>query len=330
MDENLFEAILSMDAYNRGYNAGLVFGSDPNNSVAIPNVTQIGNYTVYATSTSAFSTGIDQSSGFYAISYIYNGEVIISYRGTASATGALDGWGGGAGSTDTPQSELAFQFYQDVAALPGVTNITLTGHSMGGGLAGLVGAVYGDTANVFESMAYTQAANNLALERALEIASPTTYEVLYQEQAGSVAAAVVATDTALTALSLPTLSYLPNPFAGTPLASETLLDSIYGPVTATSTDPVVNESSITATTIQGQVLDYAENLTGFGAATPTQSLSLGSNVNIGLSTALAVHDSALQVILDYAYTPDENAGTAWVNAGQCTPSGLVRQLRAIS
>lgn len=49
-NSNLLKFILSMDSYNRGYNAGLIFGSNPNNSEAIDGVTKIGNYTIYRSS----------------------------------------------------------------------------------------------------------------------------------------------------------------------------------------------------------------------------------------------------------------------------------------
>jgi hypothetical protein len=50
MDDILFKAILAMDSYNSGYDAGILFGTDPNNSTAIPGVTQIVNALVYGTS----------------------------------------------------------------------------------------------------------------------------------------------------------------------------------------------------------------------------------------------------------------------------------------
>ena len=42
MNSILMNAILSMDAYNRGYNAGIVFGSNIEDSEAINNVTKLG------------------------------------------------------------------------------------------------------------------------------------------------------------------------------------------------------------------------------------------------------------------------------------------------
>jgi hypothetical protein len=122
MNTDLFNAILAMDSYNRGYNAGIVFGSDTTNSTDAAG-TQIGSVTVYDSDGDAAA----KAAGFYAIAYQESsGAVTISYRGTDSILGTgtysftdadpLTGWGGGAGLTDTPQSVLAIAFYQIVAA----------------------------------------------------------------------------------------------------------------------------------------------------------------------------------------------------------------------
>lgn len=78
MNPTLMKAILAMDSYNRGYAQGVnVTGS------------QIGNATVKQDSL-VFGTQIvngqtvrnDATQSFYAIAYDYNGEKVISYRGT--------------------------------------------------------------------------------------------------------------------------------------------------------------------------------------------------------------------------------------------------------
>lgn len=167
----LFKAILSMDSYNRGYNAGIVFGSDPSNSEAINGVTQIGDATVVRS-----ANGITaKAAGFYAIAYkLPDSSVTISYRGTDQLT-THDGIGGDVtnaygiaiGDTDTPQGLAAFQFYKDVAGTLNPVNpdayqanISVTGHSLGGGLAGLVGKVYGKDGVIFDNMPFNTAADN--------------------------------------------------------------------------------------------------------------------------------------------------------------------------
>ena len=90
MNRDLFLAILSMDTYNRGYNAGVKL---PSGAVLI------GNATITKDSSSLVSDGVrlDIPAGFYAIAYdLSNAGVagltgtVIAYRGTDSI-GGLDG-----------------------------------------------------------------------------------------------------------------------------------------------------------------------------------------------------------------------------------------------
>ena len=152
MNPELMKAILAMDAYNRGYNAGIKFGTDPNNSTAIDGVTQVGNAVVYQSANSSAAQDIS----FYAIAYEYGGKTVISYRGTDdfSLLGGdpYYGWGVGLGSAAGPQALMAFDFYNVVKACT-ACDISLTGHSMGGGLAGLVSAVTGVEGILFDNMA---------------------------------------------------------------------------------------------------------------------------------------------------------------------------------
>ena len=157
----LMKAILAMDSYNRGYNAGLVFGNDANDSEAINGVTQIGNYTVYR----SLGNDVAKNISFYAIAYQYNGETVISYRGTDSLLDALTGYDIGAGvaigATDgTAQGTMAFDFYNAVDALT-TNSISVTGHSLGGGLAGAVAALTPASAEIFAPMAFTASVENL-------------------------------------------------------------------------------------------------------------------------------------------------------------------------
>jgi hypothetical protein len=69
----LMQAILAMDAYNRGYNEGITglggIGS------------QIGNAVISNES----DTGVNDpgvAAGFYAVAYYFGGQTVISYRGT--------------------------------------------------------------------------------------------------------------------------------------------------------------------------------------------------------------------------------------------------------
>ena len=167
ISKDLFLAVLSLDAYNQGYKAGINHGQ-----------TQIGSAT-FLTDKGDLEA---QSHGFYGLAYTLNsavgdlaaGTTIISYRGTDDIIGinagnffSSDMWNGYSlalgGTPGANQSELAIQFYQSVAGDgvdPRTANITLTGHSLGGGLAGLLGALYGREALIFDHMAFEGGAND--------------------------------------------------------------------------------------------------------------------------------------------------------------------------
>ncbi len=96
----------------------------------------------------------DIAANFYAAAYQdSSGGIVISYRGTDDPVSDSVGWLGGAGF-QTAQAELAAEFYYQVKqAYPGAT-ITLTGHSLGGGLAGLIAKLTGSTACVIDNMPF--------------------------------------------------------------------------------------------------------------------------------------------------------------------------------
>ena len=151
MNSVLFKAILSMDAYNRGYNSGLdlsirdLSGNVLHASDAI-NIAKIGTASIYAVEDGAAAENI----GFYGIAYeLSGGEIIISYRGTDDVDGfpnpltdmdVQHGWTLGAGNTASQQGRMAVEFYQAVAGTGNAltANISLVGHSLRGGLAGYV------------------------------------------------------------------------------------------------------------------------------------------------------------------------------------------------
>jgi Ca2+-binding RTX toxin-like protein len=178
----LFSAILSMDAYNRGYSEGILLP-------VVLNTTKIGNATVV--SQSNITEGSEAvAAGFYAIAYDLGGAgKIISYRGTDTfsslpfysgdvGSDIWNGWSGGIGSTESKQAAMAFDFYKAVAGTsdPRLASITLTGHSLGGGLAGLVGGVYGKTGILFDNMPFEFA---LANTRAYADSNTSLKQMLY-------------------------------------------------------------------------------------------------------------------------------------------------------
>ncbi|MDX8503314.1 calcium-binding protein [Mesorhizobium sp. VK4C] len=166
MSKDLFLAILAMDAYNREYGAGIEVDGSTIGAATIMNREAMG---VDAATYQSW-----QDAGFYGIAYQWNGATVISYRGTDNPdplglqNGASDVWHGwvtGAGVQGS-QSDLALDFFKDVTGADALQresgNAILTGHSLGGGLAGLVAALSGDEAVVFDNMPFGAAATVLA------------------------------------------------------------------------------------------------------------------------------------------------------------------------
>ncbi|WP_299866294.1 hypothetical protein [uncultured Hoeflea sp.] len=135
LSPDLFLAILAMDSYNRGYDSGIGDGPD-----GLGESGSIGNANILARP-NEIDIADWQAAGFYAVAYQWNGETVISYRGTDVLWHELPFvdlpiW---SGDYDEPQLELAAKFYQSVAnpanGAPPSGAIELTGHSLGGGAA---------------------------------------------------------------------------------------------------------------------------------------------------------------------------------------------------
>jgi hypothetical protein len=78
MNTDVFLSILAMDSYNRGYNPGVLGLSDANG-------TQLGTATIQSHSSDE-PTSIEFEAGFYALAYNWNGQTVISFRGTDPST----------------------------------------------------------------------------------------------------------------------------------------------------------------------------------------------------------------------------------------------------
>ncbi|MDZ5696880.1 hypothetical protein [Chelativorans sp. M5D2P16] len=176
--KDLFLAIISMDSYNRGYNAGLSDGKHINNGIdyGLGDTvgTQIGTAKIIRRSDSD-PNSFEVNAGFYGVAYEWNGQTIISYRGTDdddvfdTASDIWNGWTMGAGYPDSSEGRLAIKFYETVVRqMNGDPSLTvyddapvkplLVGHSLGGGLAGFVSALSGTPAMVFDHMPFGAAA----------------------------------------------------------------------------------------------------------------------------------------------------------------------------
>jgi hypothetical protein len=156
--DTIMDAILAMDAYSHNPDDG----SWSKKFTDFFNLTngQLGNYVVSDVSTSAQNT----NNNFFAIAYASASGTIISYRGTTDvAKDATNGYGVGAGYAGGADATNAVTFYQQVAGTDdsqwqGNPNITVVGHSLGGGLAGYVGAIYGLQGVLFDNMTFNGAA----------------------------------------------------------------------------------------------------------------------------------------------------------------------------
>lgn len=136
--------------------------------------------------------------GFFAVAYELDNEIVIAYEGTnfgPNVEGWNDvrnGWIGGAGVWQSSQSKQALALYNEVASMTNLP-ITTTGHSLGGGLAGLVASLKGTKAVVFDNMPFELAAQRAAiagdavaqilasgmtLEQAVEQAGDTLKDIL--------------------------------------------------------------------------------------------------------------------------------------------------------
>jgi len=137
----LINAVLAMDVYNRGVNPALVV-----------NFNRIGSYELVAGSVTS------TADNFEAAAYQLVGDPstrILSFRGTDSIAD-VPSWLGGAGLAGWPtQFPDAEAYYKAWAT---TSHVSLTGHSLGGGLAGYIAAVNDKPAYTFDAMPFEFAA----------------------------------------------------------------------------------------------------------------------------------------------------------------------------
>jgi Ca2+-binding RTX toxin-like protein len=99
-----------------------------------------------------------QSSGFEAASFQKGNEIVISFAGTGSN---VDWWAnaGGFFGVTTEQLRQAADYYLTVKAAHSEAIISLTGHSLGGGLASLVAVFFDETAVTFDQAPFRNSAS---------------------------------------------------------------------------------------------------------------------------------------------------------------------------
>ncbi len=151
MNSEIFKAILAMDAYNRGY-APSIAGLTGN---------KIGRAIIVDQS----YTPKERLDSFYAATYSLDGKIIVSFRGTDFPPADLmTGWSGGVGGQSF-QAERAVDYLnrQIEKRITGGDNAfnasyELVGHSLGGGLAGLLASLYHKPATIFDNMPFEASA----------------------------------------------------------------------------------------------------------------------------------------------------------------------------
>jgi len=137
----LINAVLAMDVYNRGVNPALVVS-----------FSQIGDYDLVAGSI------VSTADSFQAATYQLAGDPttrILAFRGTDDLAD-VPSWLGGAGLTGWPTQFPDAEAY--CAAWGTTAHVSLTGHSLGGGLAGYIAALYDKPAYTFDAMPFEFAA----------------------------------------------------------------------------------------------------------------------------------------------------------------------------
>ena len=189
--DDVFLSVLSLDSYMRG-----AFR-------AIDDVsTTIGTASLQPTLGEQLTNPFQLSArdvGFGASAYTWNGKTVISYRGTDFGTGdwtetakdILGGWITGAGETDSvsispipiaTQARYAEEYFQRITnGSPFGTpngNVILTGHSLGGGLAGYVASLNQSAAVIFDHMPFQAAALLRSIDHNKEVALQTIIDVI--------------------------------------------------------------------------------------------------------------------------------------------------------
>jgi hypothetical protein len=73
INQNVFRAVLAMDSYNRGYRPNV-------NGLSDATGTMLGTASIIRNANDP--DGVARRAGFYATAYSWNGETVISFRGT--------------------------------------------------------------------------------------------------------------------------------------------------------------------------------------------------------------------------------------------------------
>jgi len=306
LSNELMNSILAMDAYNRGYDAGVGLNGFSLGSAQL--MTTVNDLGVTVLFDSGILPNSDENIGFYGIAYNYNGETVISYRGTDNqptldnplTDDVVNGWPLSFGNTDSQQGRMAIEFYQAVAGDGNwlTSNIFLTGHSLGGGLAGYVGALYDQNAILFDSMAFELSANKT-------YTSSINYNVVWGDANG------VDHNEELTPEQFQQLQADPsNVIVFSALVDPILRTIAYG----TETPSTVDLNGISGFYVEGEALGFNRLLQS--SVTQPQSLNLGANVDLGPVELHSMATLTIRMFADVGGDMNAVLPTDWNAAAQ--------------
>ncbi|CAN0605673.1 unnamed protein product, partial [Ectocarpus sp. 12 AP-2014] len=140
ISSELYYAILSMDAYSRGYDGAFdAMSGDVDTELDVGNARVLETSSFVPLQNLDGSLTIDQAFGFYALAYDTNGDSfvdVISYRGTddisVTSLDVFHGWSLAFPNQhlESQQGQLAVDFYKTVSEELGgpFGGIALTGH----------------------------------------------------------------------------------------------------------------------------------------------------------------------------------------------------------
>jgi len=164
-NNEIMSAVLALDVYNRGNNAKL-----DAQSIVSDLGNQIGLYKVQPNVVSKLGSDNGLSAAYYISLEKSEYNDVISYRGTDvngnwgdTIQDGAHGFGLGAGFSEVASAQVreAMRFFEDVTDASQsydhsnpIQNLTITGQSLGGGLAGFVAAVTGNKGILFQNMPY--------------------------------------------------------------------------------------------------------------------------------------------------------------------------------
>ena len=211
-----------------------------------------------------------KDSGFEAVTFTKGTDVVISFAGTGP--GVADWIHGNIplalGNLSDQLCQAADYYLQVEASLPAGTNITFTGHSLGGGLASLMAVLFGENAFTFDQAPFRNSA----------LAFSTTYPV-----SGIVTTRSVAQDLR---------AYLTGRMPDSLLASLDAYIAAADPTNLNSNPAdtlAARAAKVTDINVQGEILSYLP----FSRIGSQADISQQNKMGIPVDTQINLHSQAM-------------------------------------